>query len=128
MPRGYQSVVGEDASFSGGEAQRISIARALLLDPAILVLDEATAQTDAKSEAAILEGLSALLASSAEPRSVLVIAHRLESIVNADSIVVLSGGAIVEMGKHEALLARQGEYARLWHAAVAEHPDCEAAS
>jgi ATP-binding cassette, subfamily B, bacterial IrtA/YbtP len=114
LPRGYQSVYGEDARFSGGEAQRLSIARALLLDPPVLVLDEATAQADVEAEAAIQAALSALLTRPDRARTVLVIAHNLQSIVNADTIAVLDDGRIVETGPHQALLARDGHYARMW--------------
>lgn len=117
LPRGYQSVYGEDALLSGGEAQRLSIARALLLNPSILVLDEATAQADAESEAAIQKALSTLI-SQKKDTVVLVIAHRLETIVNADNIVVLARGNIVEQGTHQALLSAKGEYARMWQAQV----------
>lgn len=110
LPRGYDAVVGEDAQLSGGERQRISIARALLMDAPILVLDEATAAVDADSQAAIQRALSRL----AQGRSVLVIAHRLDTIMQADQILVLDGGRLVEQGRHADLLARQGRYARLW--------------
>ena len=110
LPRGYDSVVGEDAQLSGGERQRISIARAVLLDPPILVLDEATAAADASNEVAIQDALSRF----AQGRTLLVIAHRLDTIMHADRILVLENGAIVERGNHASLLAEQGRYARLW--------------
>lgn len=110
LPRGYDSVVGDDARLSGGEAQRISIARALLADTPVLVLDEATAFADPESEADIQEALSHLTTG----RTLLVIAHRLDSIVGADQIVVLDRGRIVERGTHPALLAARGHYTRMW--------------
>jgi ATP-binding cassette subfamily B protein len=111
LPHGYDSLVGERGQgLSGGERQRISIARALLMDAPIVVLDEATAAVDADSQAAIQRALSRL----AQDRSVLVIAHRLDTIMQADQILVLDGGRLVEQGRHADLLARQGRYARLW--------------
>lgn len=110
LPHGYDSVVGEDAQLSGGERQRVSIARAVLLDPPILVLDEATAAADASNEVAIQDALSRF----AQGRTLLVIAHRLDTIMHADRILVLEDGAIVEQGNHASLLAEQGRYARLW--------------
>ncbi|MFF2555475.1 ABC transporter ATP-binding protein [Nocardia sp. NPDC058058] len=110
LPRGYDSVVGVDALLSGGEAQRVSIARALLADTPILVLDEATAHADPESEADIQQALSAL----AVGRTLLVIAHRLDTIVGADQIVVLDRGRIAEQGTHDQLLAAAGLYARMW--------------
>lgn len=110
LPNGYDSVIGEDAYFSGGEGQRVSIARALLADTPILVLDEATAFADPDSEAQIQQGLSTLIAG----RTVLVIAHRLGSIVGADTIVVLRDGRIVEQGTHEDLLTADAAYAQMW--------------
>lgn len=115
LPRGYQSVYGVDATLSGGEAQRVSIARALLLRPAVLVLDEPTSQADAESEAAIQSAFNALI-SLQGCQVVLVIAHRLETITHADNIVVLSHGRIEAQGCHAELLAGGGEYARLWAA------------
>ncbi|PHV19387.1 ABC transporter ATP-binding protein [Janthinobacterium sp. BJB446] len=110
LPRGYDSVIGEDAQLSGGELQRVSIARAVLLDPPVLVLDEATAAADAENEVAIQDALSRF----AQGRTLLVIAHRLDTVMHADNIVVVENGVIVEQGSHAGLLARQGRYAQLW--------------
>ena len=110
LPRGYDSVVGEDAQFSGGEQQRVSIARAVLLDPPVLVLDEATAAADAESEVAIQDALSRF----AQGRTLLVIAHRLDTVMHADQIIVLDNGTVHEQGTHSQLLALKGLYARLW--------------
>ncbi|WP_410873989.1 ABC transporter ATP-binding protein [Nocardia sp. A7] len=110
LPRGYDSEIGVDATLSGGEAQRLSIARALLADTPVLVLDEATAFADPESEAAVQDALAALVAG----RTVLVIAHRLHTITGVDRILVLDNGAIVEQGTHPELRAAGGLYQRLW--------------
>lgn len=110
LPRGLDSVVGQDAALSGGERQRVCIARAILADRPILVLDESTASADPENEARIQDALSEV----AGGRTVLVIAHRLSTIRGADNIVVLDGGRIAESGKHADLLAAGGSYARLW--------------
>ena len=111
LPDGYDSPVGErGVNFSGGERQRIGIARAILKHPAILVFDEATSALDAVSEHAIVKELERLSAQ----RTTLVIAHRLSTIVHADAIIVMDRGRIVEQGTHEALLRSNGVYARLW--------------
>ncbi|WP_433539903.1 ABC transporter ATP-binding protein [Streptosporangium sandarakinum] len=110
LPRGYDTVLGEEARLSGGEAQRISIARALLADAPVLVLDEATAFADPRTEQAVRRAL----ATSAGDRTTLVIAHRLETIADADTVVVLENGEIVERGGPAELLARNGRFAALW--------------
>ena len=111
LPRGYDSVVGEDARLSGGETQRVAIARAILADPQVLVLDEATSAVDPENEAAIGQALAELT----RGRTVIMIAHRLGTIAHADQIVVLDHGRIVEQGHHKSLLAADGRYAELWH-------------
>ncbi|MFD4985469.1 ABC transporter ATP-binding protein [Streptomyces sp. NPDC058374] len=119
LPDGYATELGTTVFLSGGEAQRLSIARALLADAPVLVLDEATAHADPHSEALIQEGLSAL----ATGRTLLVIAHRLSTIRSADRIVVLEDGRVTEQGTHADLLAAEGRYAALWHAQDAGQPD-----
>jgi len=111
LPDGYQTLVGERGlKLSGGEKQRVAIARTLLKHPAILIFDEATSALDSKTERVIQEELEAIAAD----RTTLVIAHRLSTIVYADQIIVLDHGRIVERGSHAELLLRGGVYARLW--------------
>lgn len=110
LPDGYGTLVGENGSkLSGGERQRISIARALLKDAKVVLLDEATASLDVENETEVQKALSRLL----EGKTVLVIAHRMRTVENADKVVVLSGGAVVEQGPPEDLLARNGMFARM---------------
>jgi len=121
LPRGYDTVLGEEAQLSGGEAQRISLARALLADTPVLVLDEATAFADPRTEQAVRRTLTEMKGD----RTVLVIAHRLETIADADTVAVLEDGAVVERGTPAELLARGGRFADLWraHRSAAEIPD-----
>jgi subfamily B ATP-binding cassette protein MsbA len=131
MPQGYDTVVGERGTLlSGGQRQRIAIARAFLKDAPILVLDEATSALDAESEREVQKALDGLMGFGEQapgPRTTLVIAHRLSTIRHADRIVVLSGGRVVETGRHEELLLRGGEYARL-HAIFEGRPGTERAA
>ncbi|MEU0384350.1 ABC transporter ATP-binding protein [Streptomyces chartreusis] len=124
LPRGYDSVIGEDARLSGGEAQRVSIARALLADTPVLALDEATAFADPHTEQAVREAL----AQTRQKRTTLVIAHRLETIADADTVVMLRDGEIVERGTAAELLARGGAFAEFWkiHAGAVEAGAVEA--
>ncbi len=111
MPKGYDTIVGERGlKLSGGEKQRVAIARTLLKDPPILVFDEATSALDSANERAI----QAELAAVGEGKTVLVIAHRLSTIVHAHEILVMEGGRIVERGTHPVLLAANGRYASMW--------------
>jgi ABC-type transport system involved in Fe-S cluster assembly fused permease/ATPase subunit len=111
LPEGYDTVVGERGlKLSGGEKQRVAIARAVLKNPPVLVFDEATSSLDSHSEQSILDALREVAAH----HTTLVIAHRLSTIVDADQILVMQGGRIIETGVHQALLEKGGAYARLW--------------
>lgn len=111
LPDGYDTMVGEGGStLSGGEKQRVSIARALLKDAPIVLLDEATASLDPENEVLIQSAISELVCD----RTVIIVAHRLQSIRNSDQIVVLDDGCVAEVGTHETLLQKGGKYTRLW--------------
>jgi len=111
LPKGYETVVGERGlKLSGGEKQRVAIARTILKNPAILVFDEATSSLDSHSEQAILKAIKDV----AKDHTSLVIAHRLSTIVDADNIIVLHKGEIIEQGDHQSLLSKQGHYANMW--------------
>jgi len=113
LPQGYDSMVGERGQgLSGGERQRISIARALLIDPRILILDEATSSVDSETEKEIQKALDNLV----KGRTTIAIAHRLSTLNKADRLVVMDRGVVVEEGKHDVLMAKQGAYYRLYQA------------
>jgi ATP-binding cassette, subfamily B, bacterial len=120
LPDGYDTVVGERGNrLSGGEKQRLAIARVILRDPRIVILDEATSHLDSLSEHHIQAALARLL----RGRTALVIAHRLSTILAADTILVLDQGRLIDQGTHAALLARRGLYAELYHRQFrAAHP------
>ncbi|KGB82907.1 metal ABC transporter permease [Rhodovulum sp. NI22] len=124
LPDGYETTVGERGlKLSGGEKQRVGIARTLLKNPPILLLDEATSALDSETERDIQDELKAM----GVGRTVLSIAHRLSTIVDSDEIIVLEHGVVVERGRHEALLARGGRYAAMWQRQQAEEQEGEAA-
>ncbi len=111
LPEGLQTIVGERGlKVSGGEKQRVAIARTILKNPQVLVFDEATSSLDSQSEQAILTAINEV----AKNRTSLVIAHRLSTIVDSDNIIVMSHGEIVEQGNHQQLLALQGQYSKMW--------------
>jgi ATP-binding cassette subfamily B protein len=119
-PKGYETTVGERGlKLSGGEKQRVAIARTLLKDPPIVVFDEATSALDSANERAI----QAELERAAEGKTALVIAHRLSTVADAHEIIVLDAGRVVERGTHAALLAAQGRYAQMWRLQQAGEPE-----
>lgn len=110
LPQGYQTIIGENGStLSGGEFQRLSIARALLKDAPVILLDEATASLDVDNETQIQEAISKLV----RGKTVLVIAHRMRTIEAADQIIVLDQGVVAESGNHDTLMKRHGLYRKL---------------
>ncbi len=124
LPNGYDTKVGERGlKLSGGEKQRVAIARTLLKNPPILILDEATSALDSRTEAAIQDTLERI----SERRTTIVIAHRLSTVVHADEIVVMEAGRVAERGSHAALLERRGLYAEMWTRQQADQENAEEA-
>jgi ATP-binding cassette, subfamily B, bacterial MsbA len=125
LPDGYDTVVGERGTFlSGGQRQRLAIARAVLLDAPVLILDEATSALDAESERLVQRAISNLIRN----RTTIVIAHRLSTVRRADAIVVMEAGQTIEQGTHEELLARNGQYRRLYQMQFADDEEMSAVS
>jgi ABC transporter fused permease/ATP-binding protein len=121
FPDGYRTMIGERGTkLSGGQKQRIALARALLADPRVLILDEATSNLDAESEAQVQAALARLM----HGRTTIIVAHRLSTVRDADRIVVIEGARVVEQGRHDELMARRGTYHRLVeHQLIADHRD-----
>jgi len=123
LPHGYDTEVGERGlKLSGGEKQRVAIARTLLKNPPLLILDEATSALDSRTEAEILATLDAI----AETRTTITIAHRLSTIAHAEQILVLEAGEVREIGRHEELLAKGGLYAAMWQRQAVEREEAPA--
>jgi ATP-binding cassette subfamily B protein len=123
LPQGWETRVGERGlKLSGGEKQRVGIARVVLKNPRILILDEATSSLDSATEAEVQDALE----DASRGRTTIVVAHRLSTIANADQIVVLDEGRVVERGSHASLIARDGLYASLWKR-QADEPETVAA-
>lgn len=115
MPQGYDTIIGEGGStLSGGEKQRISIARAIMKDAPIVLLDEATSSVDPENELYIQEAMNELVRN----KTLIVIAHRLSSIMDADKILVVEDGRITEEGTHQELINNQKTYAKMWEYSV----------
>ena len=112
LPNGYDTVItGDGGQLSQGQCQLISIARAAVADPPVMIMDEATSSIDTRTEALVQKGMDGLMYG----RTVFVIAHRLSTIVDSDEIFVLKDGKIAEQGKHGELLDKQGIYSRMWN-------------
>jgi ATP-binding cassette, subfamily B, bacterial len=112
FPDGYNTLVGErGVTLSGGQKQRVTIARTLLKNPRILILDDSTSSVDLETEAEIREALNALM----QARTTFIIAHRIQSVMIADLILVLDKGAVVQSGTHDELLAQEGMYRRIYN-------------
>jgi len=112
LPRGYETYIYEGSpNLSGGQRQRLAIARALIVDPRILILDEATSALDADSEAIVNANISRI----AHGRTLIIISHRLSSLVSMDAILVLDRGRVADIGRHDELLKRCDIYGELWH-------------
>jgi ABC-type multidrug transport system fused ATPase/permease subunit len=118
FPDGYDTIIGERGTkLSGGQKQRVALARALLANPRVLILDEATSNLDAESEAAVQAALARIM----ENRTTIIVAHRLSTVRNADRIVVIENARVVEQGGHDELMERRGTYRRLVeHQLIAE--------
>ncbi len=112
MPKGYDTVLTADAvNLSQGERQLLAIARAIVADPPVLIMDEATSSIDTRTEKLIEEGMNTLM----KGRTVFIIAHRLSTVRNSDSIIVLENGSIIEQGNHNELLEQKGKYYQLYN-------------